>query len=247
MLPVQPRECLASRTRSLCTLTEPALDDNISQMLEKCANVMTETAAQEETRTALLNAAERLLARFGYRRISVEDIATEAGLSRRTFYLYFRSKEDITLATGDRRIARLVAWLEQEAGANLPAAERLHRMLVGRVLFLFDDAHERTATFDEVVESTRTAYMPRRIGYLRAEAAVFVKVLAQGQESGELWVDDPEGMAMTFLLATNALMPFSLSAEQRTDRDWVEGQTTRIADLLLRGVQTAPPSEHGQQ
>jgi AcrR family transcriptional regulator len=199
--------------------------------------VTEETAAQEETRTALLDAAERLLGQFGYRRISVEDIATEAGLSRRTFYFYFSSKEEITLATGDRRIARLVARLEQEAGAELSAAERLRRMLVGRVLFMFDDVRNRTATFDEIVESTRTAYMPRRIGYLRAESAVFAKLLVQGQESGELWVDDPERMAMTLLLATNALMPFSLSAEQRTDRDWVESEITRIADLLLRGLQ----------
>lgn len=201
---------------------------------------MEETAAQEETRTALLDAAERLLGQFGYRRISVEDIATEAGLSRRTFYLYFSNKEEITLATGDRRIARLVALLEQEATADCSATERLRRMLIGRVLFMFDDVRNRTATFDEIVESTRTAYMPRRIGYLRAEAAVFAKVLVQGQDSGELSVDAPEQMALTLLLATNSLMPFSLSAEQRTNRNWVEGETTRIADLLLRGLQPIP-------
>ncbi|MGC4042805.1 MAG: helix-turn-helix domain-containing protein [Armatimonas sp.] len=87
-------------------------------MHEKCANETEATAAQEETRTSLMDAAERWSAQFGYRRLSVEDIATEAGLSRRTFYLYFSSKEEITLAIDDRRIARLVARLEQEAGAG---------------------------------------------------------------------------------------------------------------------------------
>lgn len=184
-----------------------------------------------------MDAAERLLNQFGYRRLSVEDIAREAGLSRRTFYLYFSSKEEITLATDDRRIARLVTRLEQEAAAELSSTERLRRMLVGRVLFLFDEVQKRAATFDEIVESTRTAYMPRRIGYLRAESAVFAKVLAQGQESGELQVEAPERMALTLLLATNALMPYSLSAQQRTDRGWVEGETTQIVELLLRGLQ----------
>jgi AcrR family transcriptional regulator len=212
-------------------------------MREKCANEIEVTTVREETRTALMDAAERLLGQFGYRRLSVEDIATEAGLSRRTFYLYFSNKEEITLATDDRRIARLVAWLEQEAGAELSDTERLRRMLVGRVLFLFDDAQKRIATFDEIVESTRTAYMPRRIGYLRAEAAVFARVLAQGQKSGELWVDDPEQLALTLLLATNALMPYSLSAQQRRDRSWVEGETTRIVDLLLRGLRATESGE----
>ncbi len=205
-------------------------------MHDKCANENNWTPAQEETRNALLDAAERLLGQFGYRRISVEDIASEAGLSRRTFYLYFNSKEEITLATDDRRIARLVALLEQEATADLPAADRLRRMLIGRVLFVFDDVRNRVATFDEIIESTRTAYMPRRMGYLRAEAVVFVCVLTQGQVSGELVIDDAERMAMTLLLASNALMPFSLSVEQRTDRGWVEGEIIRIADLLLRGL-----------
>lgn len=205
-------------------------------MHEKCVNENERTASQEETRNALLDAAERLLGQFGYRRINVEDIATEAGLSRRTFYLYFSSKEEITLATGDRRIARLVALLEKEATADLSATDRLRRMLIGRVLFMFDDVRNRAATFDEIVESTRTAYMPRRIGYLRAEAAVFIQVLTEAQASGELSMDTPERVAMTLLLATNALMPFSLSAEQRLDRAWVEEEIARIADLLLRGL-----------
>jgi AcrR family transcriptional regulator len=212
-------------------------------MHDKCAIENEWTAAQEETRNALLDAAERLLGQFGYRRLSVEDIATEAGLSRRTFYLYFSSKEEITLATGDRRIARLVALLEKDAATALPAADRLRRMLIGRVLFMFDDVRNRTATFDEIIESTRTAYMPRRIGYLRAEAEVFAKVLRQAQLSGELSVDDADRMAMTLLLATNALMPFSLSAEQRMDRDWVEGEISRIADVLMHGLKTAPATQ----
>jgi hypothetical protein len=49
-------------------------------------------------------------------------------------------------------------------------------------------------------------------------------------------VDDPDETSLSLLLATNALMPFSLSREQRTDRATVERRVTQIADLLLNGV-----------
>jgi len=193
------------------------------------------------TRAALLDATERLLIRYGYRRTAVDDIAQEARLSRRTFYLHFRNKEEVMLASIDRWIDRLVEQLRQEArDVARPAGERLRRMLIGRVLFLFDQAQPYEHTYDEMMAAIRTAYMPRRAGYLQAEAAILANVLKAGVERGELRVDDPSAMAHTLLLATNALMPFSLSAEQRRDRERVETEIARIADVLLRGLRAAP-------
>ena len=46
-------------------------------------------------REAILDAAFRRFARYGYRRTSLGDIADEAGLSRPALYHYFRNKEDV--------------------------------------------------------------------------------------------------------------------------------------------------------
>jgi len=47
------------------------------------------------TRERILGAAFTLFGRYGFKRTSMEDIASEAGLSRTALYLQFRNKEDI--------------------------------------------------------------------------------------------------------------------------------------------------------
>jgi AcrR family transcriptional regulator len=202
-------------------------------------NVNEPRISRVDSRTAILDAADRLLARYGFSKMTIQDIADEARLSRRTIYLHFRDKEDIALASMDRRMDGLVSALRRaSAGEEASAGERLQRMLVLRVLHLFDEVRAGLRGYDEMMGALRPRYMPRREGYLRAEAAVFAGVVAEGRATGELTTGGgvPEEVALSLLLATNALMPFSLSEKQREERDAVERRVRAIADLLLNGL-----------
>jgi TetR/AcrR family transcriptional regulator, cholesterol catabolism regulator len=52
----------------------------------------------------ILEVAERIFFQFGYTNSSVEDIAKECGISKKTIYKYFKSKEDILIECVKRRI-----------------------------------------------------------------------------------------------------------------------------------------------
>src|SRR6202008_788128 len=105
---------------------------------------MVAIAPKEAVKDAILDATDRLLALFGYRKMTVEDIAAEAGIGKGTIYLHFSSKEEVVLSHIDRIVERLNVRLREIARSDAPAAERLRLMLMTRVLFRFDSIQHFT-------------------------------------------------------------------------------------------------------
>jgi TetR/AcrR family transcriptional regulator, ethionamide resistance regulator len=77
----------------------------------------------DEREQAILTTAERLLEERSFAEISVDDLAKGAGLSRPTFYFYFRSKEAVLLSLVEPLIARVDAEFDG-AVQRLPADPR---------------------------------------------------------------------------------------------------------------------------
>ena len=50
------------------------------------------------TREAILDATDRLLARHGYKKMTIDDLAAEVGIGKGSVYLHFASKEEIAAA-----------------------------------------------------------------------------------------------------------------------------------------------------
>lgn len=72
------------------------------------------------TRQSLHEAALRLAVTYGLDGVTVEDIADEAGVSRRTFSNYFANKEDAILHADRERTGRLLALLTARPRGERP-------------------------------------------------------------------------------------------------------------------------------
>lgn len=199
-------------------------------------------SAKGEVREAILDAADRLLARYGYRKMTVEDIAVEAGIGKGTIYLHFSSKEDVVLSRVDRLVERVKERLWVIARSDATAASRLRSMLLTRVLFRFDGVQHYTQSLNEVLSALRPGLLARRKRYFDEEAQIFAEVLSNGQESGEFEIKDALTAAYALLNATNGLLPYSLSVTELGERDDVEERTAAIADLMLSGLLKRQPS-----
>src|SRR6516162_5142740 len=92
-------------------------------------------ARSTSMRDRILDAVERMLARYGYQKTTMDDIAREAGVAKRTIYMHFASKEEVALSSIDRVVERLTERLHNHVHSNEPLAERLRKMLTERVLF----------------------------------------------------------------------------------------------------------------
>jgi AcrR family transcriptional regulator len=188
------------------------------------------------TRDRILDAAERLIGVLGYSKTTMDDVAREAGVGKRTIYVHFPAKEEVVLGTIDRIVDRLLARLRAHAAAPGPASARVRAMLVERVLFRFDSVRDYSHGLDELFASLRPAYLARRGRYFTAEADLFADVVRAGAAGGEFDAPDPAAAAEALLLATNSLLPYALSARELGRRTDVEARVGRVADLLLFGM-----------
>jgi len=96
---------------------------------EEARNVESRGAWQADRRSRILEAACRAIAREGSRRVRLQDIAVEAGVSKGLLHYYAQSREDLlaeAYAYGDRRQR---SRAQTEIAAIRDGADRLRRLL----------------------------------------------------------------------------------------------------------------------
>jgi AcrR family transcriptional regulator len=197
-------------------------------------------ATREDIRDLILDAADRLLERYGFRKMTMDDLAREVGIGKGTIYLHFKSKEEVALSRIDRVIERMKEQLWAIARSQKPPAERLRQMLLLRVLYRFDSVQHYRESLNDVLATIRPALLARRERHFDEEAQVFAEVLEEGRSASVLVFKDALMTAHTLLLATNSLLPYSLSPRELGEREIVQERVARIADLLLSGLQRSP-------
>jgi AcrR family transcriptional regulator len=102
------------------------------------------SASGDARESAILSTAERLMAERPFAEISVDDLARGAGISRPTFYFYFRSKDAVLLTL----LKRVVAESEAATAAALarpPEEPRDQARLVIETLFRTFRRHRAVA------------------------------------------------------------------------------------------------------
>lgn len=130
-------------------------------------------------REALVAASRRLFAERGYDATTVDDIAEAAGVSRRSFFRYFETKEAIALPDHPARLARFRALLASAPGRA--PFERVRHALIAV-------AREYETNRDLVLEEQRviSAAAPlvsRELAWDREWEAAMAETLADGARS----------------------------------------------------------------
>src|SRR5579871_5233313 len=81
----------------------------------------------------LLDAAARLLVRWGYRKTTIDDVAREAGVGKGTIYLHWKDKNSLFRAAILRAQTRMTDDIQQRIAAD-PEGGLLHRVTAHSML-----------------------------------------------------------------------------------------------------------------
>jgi AcrR family transcriptional regulator len=184
----------------------------------------------EQAEREILDAAEALLVERSYRELSVDELMQRTGMTRSTFYHYFRSLDDVAVALLRRLQAEMVEaatpWLRTAAETDDPVhnieqgilgvAEVFARH--GRVLAAIDEAAHRHQT---VEKAWRSSVLTPWI------TAITIQVEANRQR-GMTVVENPEQIAQALLLMNMSVFVERLGREPVDRPEDVAAALSRI-------------------
>jgi len=142
------------------------------------------------TAEEILDAAERVLRRFGPAKATVVDVARALGVSHGSVYRHFPSKAALRAAVVERWLVRVsapLAAIAAEPGPALPRLERWLRLLIETKRRKVLDDPEMFAAYHALVLDAPPAAVTQHIAILVGQIA---RILADGVAAGEIAVAD---------------------------------------------------------
>lgn len=193
---------------------------------------------RQVVRDALSAAAEELFRARGFEAVTVEEIAQAAGVSRRTFFRYYESKEAVMVERLDRDGDRLLAELAARP-IDEPPLLAIRNALIPAIEYGLQEpdlVREATRLLRET-SALRRALMEHRSRLEERIAALMIHRLGTSS-------DDTTPMLLAFL--TRALSDTAFNA-------WYDHETEDIAglvdDLIRRmwGIVSDMPADYHQK
>lgn len=103
-----------------------------------------------DKRTAITNAANELFSNFGYKSVSMDQIAQKANVAKGTLYLYFKDKDDLYYYIAKKIIDDIKSYIEHVKNQRLSLVDEIHKVMYNMLMyrknqkFLFTIAKEAT-------------------------------------------------------------------------------------------------------
>lgn len=185
------------------------------------------------TRSAIISAARTLTAERGLNGYTVEEVCEAAGISRRTFFNYFPTKEDAIIGHADDDIPSDVIEDFVAGGAGSPAGQispTLFRDLVTLSLRLAEDMSASE-------EDTR-----QLIGVVRKEPQLILRIIGVTEQREAQFARDVarrEGVAADHPVVQMAVVLLSTIARKSSMAYFSDGNTRSYPDLLLENISAA--------
>lgn len=183
-------------------------------------------------KSRIIEAAEKRFSQYGFRRVTMDDIASDLGISKKTLYLHFKSKEDIAWAV-KTRMHRDISSLLQRAKKEIPGPIERFRKIITEVTsrvsiigsaFMTDIKKDIPDLWSEC-EKFREKEIYKYIG----------GILEEGVRKGKIRKDiDTKIAVMAYLGAIKMIIQPDILMENQFS---IEDAFSNILKIFLEGIQ----------
>ncbi len=173
---------------------------------------------KSEVRAQIVDVATKIFTRYGFRKTTMEEIASASGKGKSSIYYYFPSKEEIFKAVVEKEASELKEHLDKTIHADAPPIDKL------KTYILFRLHHVRTvgnfyAAMNEESLSHLDFILEIRKNFDQNELQVVKGILEEGMAEGSFQINNPEIGAIAIATMMKGLeLPLLLSDDHKTDR-----------------------------
>lgn len=186
-----------------------------------------------DVRQKILEAAEQRLWHYGFKKTTIDEIASDAGVGKGTVYLYFESKEDIGLAIMAQYKETSLETIQTIAQSeDKSPVQKLKEMLQQPMLHANQRCSESPATL-ELVVAIKPHWQVRLRPYMEQEWALLAGVLEEGNRLGVFDVPDPLRAARTLKTMCMGFLPPHPCVPTEGE---IASEISHIVDLTVQGL-----------
>jgi AcrR family transcriptional regulator len=172
------------------------------------------TKPAEERRDELLDSAQRLFLAQGVGATTIEQITSGADVAKGTFYLYFKSKEDLRSALGERfglhHLAHVKLAVNQQPTQDWRG--RLAAWIAASVAFYLDSLQLHDVLFYE-------GRSPTREGLVENAVIDYLVEILQGGLTDRTWtIEDPRATAVFLFSGIHGAVDDAYTKETHVNR-----------------------------
>jgi AcrR family transcriptional regulator len=197
-----------------------------------------------DKRRKILAAASECLARFGYDKTTMEDIAGRIGLNKTSLYYYYPNKESIFIAVILQEAKRFLAALQDKASKTHGCRNQILTYLSERLRYYQHvvNLHNLSVeTLHRIQPSFKALYQDVQ----EREIDFIGQLLQGGMDRGEIKGVDTQKLGRIILAVTDAIKQSTCNAPahampEAIDYTAVEKDVVYAVTLILDGLTLAP-------
>jgi AcrR family transcriptional regulator len=174
-------------------------------------------------RKLLMDAAIKVMTKGDYLEVAIADVLAEAGLSTRSFYRHFESKEALLVALMRRDADKVGQSLDRVVADAPDPASAVTAWLDSYLAGFYEPKRaRRTTLYSSPGARTSQAVNAAHAELQQVVVRSLVTALRAGHRSGALYSPDPQHDAMTVLALTNTAVGIAgLRRSRRAARDHI--------------------------
>jgi len=181
-------------------------------------------------KTQIITTGKELFWKFGFKRVTIEEIAREAGVSKMTFYKYFPNKTELAIVVLNDVFETGMENVRKLHDEHISPAETLKKILQLKSEGTRNISEEFIKDLYSYPEGELKAYMDKKMQLMLAE---IIKVYEKGKEDG--WVR--KDLNIPFLiLFTRKIIDMFKEDEMLHYFDSSQDLVMEITNLIVYGI-----------